>query len=103
MRTLKSANAIGRENAAPIDDAEFRKTARDLEAVFIAQMLAHTGLDDALTKNGGQNMDAFSSFYLEALSTEMAEQGGFGLAEQFYEQMVKNAGIQTEGESLGKF
>lgn len=66
-----------------------QQSAQDFEATFIAQMLTFSGLDKALTLGGGSEMGPFASFYIEALAEDMAQQGGLGLAADFYDTLIK--------------
>lgn len=74
---------------APTDsrDDEMRKNAKAFEAVFIAQMLSQTGLAKAFSANSGFGGEAFSSLLVEQYANRLVDQGGFGLAENIYEQM----------------
>lgn len=67
---------------------EIKAAAIAFEASFIAQMLTFSGLDKALTAGGGDDMAAFTSFYIQSFAEEIAENGGFGLADKFYNRMV---------------
>ncbi|WP_306252786.1 rod-binding protein [Parvularcula sp. IMCC14364] len=71
------------------EDADLRAMAQKFEASFISQMLKHSGLPKALQSAGGQGTDAFSVFYIDQLSTRIADQGGFGIADNIYEQLAK--------------
>lgn len=72
---------------AAADDAELMATARAFESVFIAQMLAHSGLGKALGAEGGFGGEAFSSLLVDEYANRLVEKGGFGLAEEVYEQL----------------
>lgn len=73
-----------------------RDTARDLERAFVQEMLQHAGLAEAFAGEGGPVTDAFSGFLLEAVATQMVEDGGFGLAERFYEHLRQDTDQLTE-------
>lgn len=68
-------------------DAALRKTAQEFEAVFIKEMLTHSGLDKALSSDSGIGGEAFSSMLVETYADGIAEKGGFGLADQIYRQL----------------
>ena len=68
-------------------DALLRENAKAFEATFVAQMLSHSGLADALSAESGFGGEAFSSLLIEQYAAELVEQGGFGLAETIYEQL----------------
>ncbi len=78
-----------RQKAAIQQDAELRETAEKFEASFIAQMLKHGGLAKALTTTGGKDTEAFTTFYIEQLANKVVDNGGFGLADNIYEQLRK--------------
>lgn len=65
------------------------QVAMDFEAAFIAQMLTHSGLADALTSGEGKMASAFGSFFVEHLAEEMAQSGGIGMADIIYKQLER--------------
>jgi len=71
-------------------------SAKEFEAAFIAQMLQYSGLADALTSNGGEDMQSFSQFYLEALAKKITDNGGFGIAEKIYSHIKNKEGSHDE-------
>ena len=81
-------------------ESELRKAAQDFEASYIAQMLTFSGLDKALTSGGGEEVSAFTSFYIESFADQIAEKGGFGLAESFYQRLLKFDQIQNGQNNL---
>ena len=82
-----------------LKEAEIRQSAQDFEASFIAQMLTFSGLDEALTAGGGEEASAFTSFYIQGLAEQIAEQGGFGLADNFYGQMLKMSDLSKNNNT----
>lgn len=77
-----------------------KAVAEDFEAAFIAQMLTHSGLSEAMTAGEGKMASAFGSFYLEQLADKMAEDGGFGMADTIYKQLERYASdAQTEPQA----
>lgn len=74
-------------------DAQLRQSSIDFETAFIAQMLKFSGLTEALTSGGGEDVAAFTDFYIESFAEEIVESGGFGLADRFYEKLK----LQSEG------
>ena len=64
-------------------------TAREFEAVFVGQMLNYSGLTDAISGDSGFGGDAFSSMLTEQYASELIENGGFGLAEDIYQQLLQ--------------
>ena len=49
------------------------------EQMLWAEMLMHAGLEDALTKNGGEAASSFSRYVVEAIAADIAEQHPLGL------------------------
>lgn len=88
------------EVAQKVIEAELRQAAQDFEAAYIAQMLTFSGLDKALMAGGGEEVAAFTSFYIESFADQIAEKGGFGLAGNFYDQMLKLRGLTFEKNSF---
>ena len=60
---LPSVDLVGEK---AVDMEAMRQAARDFEASYIAQMLTFSGLDKALTTGGGEDMSAFTSFYIQS-------------------------------------
>ena len=72
-----------------------RQKARDLEQVFLTEMLGHTGLGKSRDSfGGGIGEDQFSSFLRQEQASIMEKKGGIGLAEALFKAMsvTKNAG-----------
>ena len=64
--------------------------AEELEATFLAEMLAHSGLGEMEGGFGGGAGEAqFASFLREEQARLMVEGGGIGLAEMIFNTMVK--------------
>ena len=74
---------------APSPEA-LHETAQAFEAVFIAEMLTHAGLDKALAGASGQGGEMFSRMLLDKYAEAMADAGGFGVAEKIYDQLKDN-------------
>ena len=64
-------------------DAVMRRKAEEFEAVFIGQFLKHAGFENAF----GQEAGHYSQFLLEELSEQLAKAGGFGVADDVYQQL----------------
>ncbi len=82
--------------APPIDKEAVKKAAQEFETAYIAQMLTFSGLDDALMAGGGEDVSAFTSFYIQNFAEKISENGGFGLAEKFYDHMIKISGASGD-------
>ncbi len=67
--------------------------AREFESVFVAQMLKYSGLEKAISGQGGFGGEAYSSLLLEQYANKIVEAGGFGLAEHIYEQLLQREGL----------
>ncbi|WP_434616579.1 rod-binding protein [Tabrizicola sp. M-4] len=64
--------------------------AEEVEAAFLAEMLAMAGLEGRSgTFGGGIGEEQFSSFLREAQARAMVQAGGIGLAERIFEALVK--------------
>ena len=75
------------ETSLTPNDAELGRAAKEFEAAFISQMLTFSGVGEALVSGDGQMASAFTGFFIEALSEDLAETGAFGLAEKFYDKL----------------
>lgn len=65
-----------------------RKSAEDLEAAFVTQMLKSARLGDLGGGfGGGVGAEQFNSFLLSAYAQAIVQAGGFGLANTFYAQL----------------
>lgn len=64
--------------------------AEELEAAFLAEMLAHTGLGEREGDFGGGAGEAqFASFLRQEQARLMVEKGGLGLAQLIFQSMVE--------------
>lgn len=64
--------------------------AEDLEAAFLAEMLAHSGLGEMQGAFGGGPGEAqFTSFLRQEQARLIVQQGGLGLAELIFNSMVR--------------
>lgn len=82
--TLPIASPVGR-SAPGADHSPSRerieKSARDFEAVFIAEMLSHAGLEKAFSGDSGFGGEAMAGFMMQEVARSIAEEGGFGIAD----------------------
>ncbi len=74
------------------DDA-IRRSANEFEAVFVAEMLKHAGLEDAFGSEAG----SYSYFLLNELSSKLAETSDLGFAEEVYAHL-KRVDAEQAGE-----
>ena len=64
--------------------------AEELEATFLSEMLAHSGLGETQGSFGGGEGEAqFSSFLRQEQARLIVQHGGLGLAELIFNSMVK--------------
>ncbi len=87
QRLEPASFADNKESADSVKEADLRAAAKDFEAAFIGQMLKFSGLGDALVKGGGEDVGAFTDFYIEKFAEDLAEDGGFGLQDKFYQKL----------------
>lgn len=84
-------------------EAKLREAAAQFESVFIAEMLKHAGLGktpDSLAGGaftGGHGEQTFKSFLTREYADEIAEKGGFGLAEAIYQQLKRQDDVSVDG------
>lgn len=78
---------------APVTrDAVLRVRARELEGVFLAEMLRHAGVGKLPESfGGGTGEDQFASFLREAQAKAIVRKGGIGLAEHLFEALKARA------------
>ncbi|MFN3293075.1 MAG: rod-binding protein [Gemmobacter sp.] len=69
----------------PDRDATLRQKARELEGVFLAEMLRHAGVAKLPESfGGGAGEEQFASFLREAQARAIVKKGGIGLAEHLF-------------------
>lgn len=75
---------------APSRQDQLMAKAQELEATFLAEMLAHSGLGEMQGAfGGGQGEAQFTSFLRQEQAKLVVQQGGLGLAEMIFNSMVK--------------
>lgn len=75
---------------APDRRDQLMAKAEDLEATFLSEMLAHTGLGEMEGSfGGGQGEDQFASFLRQEQARLLVDGGGIGLAEMIFNTMVE--------------
>ena len=91
LTSTSSTSKSAVQAAADSSDKEsaLRAVADDFEAAFVAQMLTHSGLADAMTSGEGKMAEAFGSFYIEQLAEKITDNDGFGLADSIYKQLER--------------
>ena len=75
---------------------QIEHTAKQFEAVFIAQMLGNMfqGVEPSAPFGGGPGEAAFKSFLLDAVAQQISRSGGLGLADDLTRQMLKLQGLE---------
>jgi peptidoglycan hydrolase FlgJ len=64
--------------------------AQELEATFLSEMLAHSGLSEMEGAfGGGQGEAQFTSFLRQEQSRQIVQSGGLGLAELIFKSMTE--------------
>ncbi|MEL6316848.1 MAG: rod-binding protein [Pseudomonadota bacterium] len=86
---------------AAANDAELRALAQKFEAMFLAEMLKHTGLDDPAAGlgggfDGGHGEDAFKSLLVREYADGLSRQGRLGLAERIYADLKQKVAPHAE-------
>ncbi|MGL5008441.1 MAG: rod-binding protein [Paracoccaceae bacterium] len=77
----------------PNRTAALREKAMELEATFLAEMLAHAGFGKTREGfGGGIGEDQFGSFLRNEQAKALAAKGGIGLAEHFFRSMAARGG-----------
>lgn len=76
------------QTAADQHESRMRHKAQELEATFLAEMLAHAGVAEAQgAMTGGIGEEQFASFLRREQANAIAQHGGLGLAEAIFEAM----------------
>lgn len=77
-------------NSGPSRRDQLMDKAEQLEATFLAEMLAHSGLGEMQgTFGGGQGEAQFTSFLRQEQARLIVEKGGIGLAQVIFNTMAK--------------
>lgn len=64
--------------------------AKEMEAVFLSEMLSHAGLGESSGAfGGGPGEDQFASFLRNAQARNIVEKGGLGLAQTIFSALVR--------------
>ena len=74
-------------------EAAIRAAAKEFEAVFLAEMLKHTGLGRPPESFGGGVGEAqFAPFLVREYASAIAERGGLGIAERIAAALIEEHG-----------
>lgn len=77
---------------SPARLAVLRRKAVELEGLFLSEMLAAAGMDQAAEGMAGPGGAQFASFLRAEQAQAMAERGGIGLAEALFHAMARAEG-----------
>lgn len=105
MDELAALNLTGTNqspNLALAKTKEAAKTVADeFEAMFIAQMLApmFEALDTDGITGGGSAERAFRPMLVNEYAKEMSQQGGIGIADQVYTEILRMQGLDPASDS----
>ena len=93
---LPAPSPIAAYQPAPNDRiAAAREAALQFEAVFLAEMLKHTGVGSPRKMNGGgAGEQAFASYLTSEYAMRMARTGGVGLAAVIEAQILRAGGLR---------
>ncbi len=76
----------------PSTASKLQAAAVELEATFLAEMLKSAGLGKSrAAMNGGAGEDQFSSMLVQHQARHLAQAGGVGLSEAFFNAMMEKA------------
>lgn len=90
LSTLRPPSGALSANAAPVDHAKLRETAKELETVFLSEMLKHARIGAPRESfGGGQGEAQFASMLRMEYARSLAARGGIGLAEQIYQDLLE--------------
>ena len=73
------AIAATNEDAAAKAVEASEESKLQFEKLLWAELLTHTGLEDALTLGGGQGASMFARYFVESIAADIAEQHPLGL------------------------
>jgi peptidoglycan hydrolase FlgJ len=87
---MDAAGITGPQFSPPDRRQTLMAKAEELEATFLAEMLAHSGLGEAQGDfGGGAGESQFSSFLRQEQARQIVEGGGIGLAEMIFNTMLE--------------
>ncbi len=90
---IESITSTPTRDAADLQKRAMKATAKEFEAVFLAEMLSHTSLAKTSDSfGGGAGEDAFKSLMTRQWADQLTERGGIGLSETIYQAMLTREG-----------
>ncbi|MAK60499.1 MAG: chemotaxis protein [Ponticaulis sp.] len=97
LDALAASSQSALPSVAGVKDKEAaRKVAEEFEAMFLTQMLAplFESLDTDGIAGGGSAERAFRPMLVDEYAKEMSKQGGIGLADQVYTEILRMQGLE---------
>jgi peptidoglycan hydrolase FlgJ len=89
---MQTPPILGPTSTTAARETQLRAKANELEASFLAEMLSHAGFGAARDDfGGGVGEDQFASFLRAEQAKGMVAHGGIGLAEQFFQSLMKRS------------
>ncbi|MEQ9316088.1 MAG: hypothetical protein RLN72_09550 [Henriciella sp.] len=98
LTAIHSAKRAGGTLPASAEADARAEITKRFEQMLWAEMLSHTGLEDALTKSGGQGASAFTQFVIQSIAEDLAEQHPLGL-DPIPEAAAAYSRLTPEGDS----
>lgn len=86
---VNTLQATANNTNKPVD-LKAKKTAEEFEAFFLSQMLSNmtSGLQTDETFGGGESEKIFSSMLHDEYAKSMSRQGGIGIADMVYREIL---------------
>jgi len=84
------SSSIRRTVGKGADRAAIKKTADDLEQVFLSQMLGHmfSGIKSDAMFGGGHGEEMFQSMMTDEYSKQVVKRGGLGLSQHIMDTLI---------------
>ncbi len=86
-----ASQAIASGGANGEKERSHATAAREFEAAFLAEMLTHAGIEDALAQGSGFGGETMASLLVTELAEQIAARGSFGLAEKMRQGLERQA------------
>jgi hypothetical protein len=86
-----STNALPTATDAASDESKLK-----FEQLLWAELLTHTGLEDALTLGGGDGASMFARYFVEAIAEDIAKQHPLGLLD---DELPASDTVKLESEA----
>ena len=91
------------ESLAKMDDLKKRELAKDFEALLVTQLFKEVKASvDASSFDEDPGSDQIHGMFWSFLAEDVADKGGFGLWQEFYEQFKGMEGASGAGELMDK-